>query len=111
MSTLTATVNGQTVSVTIGAGSPLADVGSVAEIDTSLGPFLLVRTGATTFTALSAICTHQGCTVTGFSGGEFVCPCHGSRFTTTGAVAKGPASTPLPSYATSFDGSVLTFAV
>lgn len=111
LDSLSATVSGQTVSVAIGANSALADVGSVAEINTSLGPFLLVRSGTDSFTALSAICTHQGCTVTGFSGGEFVCPCHGSRFTTTGEVAQGPAPTPLPSYATQFDGAVLTFTV
>ena len=51
-------------------------------------------------TALSAVCTHAGCQVSfqaGASGGQLVCPCHGSVFDAkTGAVIQGPAVTPLP---------------
>jgi thiosulfate dehydrogenase (quinone) large subunit len=50
------------------------------------------------FTARSAICTHQGCTVA-FSQSDdtFVCPCHGSVYDArTGQVLGGPAPTPLP---------------
>ncbi len=45
--------------------------------------------------ALSARCTHRGCTVE-VSGNEFVCPCHRARFSADGAVLKGPARDPLP---------------
>ncbi len=44
--------------------------------------------------AINATCTHLGCLVKQASTG-FACPCHGSRFTTTGAVANGPAALPL----------------
>jgi len=44
--------------------------------------------------AVSTICTHLGCIVRADAGG-FECPCHGSRFTADGRVAKGPAPTPL----------------
>lgn len=45
----------------------------------------------------SSICTHQGCTLAAVANGTINCPCHGSRFNaTTGAVANGPATTPLP---------------
>jgi thiosulfate dehydrogenase [quinone] large subunit len=48
------------------------------------------------FSAHSAVCTHAGCTV-GYSGGQLVCPCHGSIFdASTGSVLQGPAVTPLP---------------
>ncbi|RPF22018.1 Rieske (2Fe-2S) protein [Myceligenerans xiligouense] len=46
--------------------------------------------------AFSAICTHQGCTVTP-GDGDLACPCHGSRYALTdAAVLAGPAPEPLP---------------
>ena len=45
--------------------------------------------------AISAICTHLGCTVGAQAGGGFFCPCHGSRFGPNGDVVGGPAPRPL----------------
>ena len=45
--------------------------------------------------AISTVCTHLGCIVKSVEGG-FECPCHGSRYTGDGSVAKGPAPKPLP---------------
>jgi Rieske Fe-S protein len=60
-------------------------------------PVVLVRTGQDTVLGLSAICTHQGCTVSSISDATINCPCHGSRFAlTTGRVVAGPAPRPLP---------------
>lgn len=45
----------------------------------------------------SNICTHQGCEVPfNQSSQAFVCPCHGSTFSLSGEVVKGPAQTRLP---------------
>lgn len=49
------------------------------------------------FKAFSAVCTHQGCTVTSVEGGTINCSCHGSKFDiATGDVKSGPASSGLP---------------
>jgi Rieske Fe-S protein len=49
------------------------------------------------FKAFSAVCTHQGCTVSDVSNGVIICPCHGSTFdAATGAVVQGPATQALP---------------
>ncbi|HSP06029.1 MAG TPA: ubiquinol-cytochrome c reductase iron-sulfur subunit [Acidobacteriota bacterium] len=47
-----------------------------------------------TFRAVSAICTHLGCTVNRTTDG-FHCPCHGSVFDANGIVVHGPAPRPL----------------
>ncbi len=53
------------------------------------------------FFALSAVCTHLGCTVRDNGPEGFVCPCHGSRYDREGQVTNGPAPWPLPCYALS----------
>ncbi|HXW12361.1 MAG TPA: Rieske 2Fe-2S domain-containing protein, partial [Nitrososphaeraceae archaeon] len=44
----------------------------------------------------SAVCTHLGCTITwNNSEKSFDCPCHGSRFSSSGTVINGPVNTAL----------------
>ncbi len=47
--------------------------------------------------AVSAICTHLGCTILRTMDG-FECPCHGSCYTDEGAVLSGPAPRSLSWY-------------
>lgn len=67
---------------------PIGSVTSVPE-----ARVWLVRDEAGLF-AVSAICTHLGCTV-GQAEPRFECPCHGSRFYPAGKVVRGPAREPL----------------
>jgi Rieske Fe-S protein len=61
------------------------------------------------FKAFSAVCTHQGCTVSAVADGTINCPCHGSKFRIADAsVAAGPAPRPLPAQPiTVKDGEIL----
>ena len=56
---------------------------------------LFVFNGSEGFYAISAICTHLGCTVRHVARDGFSCPCHGSRFDANGLVVEGPAPRPL----------------
>ncbi len=45
------------------------------------------------FRVFSAICTHQGCTVSQVEDRKIVCPCHGSLYAIrNGEVVRGPAT-------------------
>ena len=105
------TSSGRTVSITVDASSPVATVGGMAITQTPLGVFLVGRTSQTTFSALSSVCSHQGCTVSGYSGNQYICPCHGASFNTNGQVTGGPAPTGLVLYPSQFANNVLTFTV
>jgi len=69
-------------------------------------PAVLVRLPNGNYEALSAKCTHLGCTVS-FKQAEdiFYCNCHGSEFNIDGKVLKGPAALPLAQYAVSISGN------
>jgi cytochrome b6-f complex iron-sulfur subunit len=63
--------------------------------------------GAARFTTVSPRCTHRGCTVD-VQGANLVCPCHGSTYSRSGAVLRGPAEEPLRAFPTAIapDGSI-----
>jgi cytochrome b6-f complex iron-sulfur subunit len=103
-----ATIAGGVFTLTIDAASPLNTVGNAALVNASGFGFLVARTAQDSFTALTATCTHQNCTINGFDSGQYVCPCHGSHFTTSGANVSGPAPRPLQMFATSFANGILT---
>ena len=52
---------------------------------------VFVKHDADGLRALSATCTHLGCTVRRDDADGFVCPCHGSRYDGEGRVLGGPA--------------------
>lgn len=108
---LTATSASGALTLSVDAGSPLATVGSAALIQSSSGNYLVARTAQTTFVALTAICTHQTCTITNFSGSLYVCPCHGSEYNLSGQVVQGPAPQSLRQFATQFTDPTLTISL
>jgi Rieske Fe-S protein len=74
-----------TSDVPVGGGKILADK-----------KIVITQPRAGSFQAFTAVCTHQGCTVSSVSGGTVNCPCHGSKFSiTSGSVVAGPAPSAL----------------
>lgn len=82
----------------------------------NVGGFLLsngvivIRYSATVFDALSATCTHQGCTV-GYDavGSKVSCPCHGGMYDpNSGSVLSGPPPSALTKYTVTRSGNILT---
>jgi len=93
------------------AGSALDNAGGAVLVESTAGVFLLARTGANTFSALDAICSHESCTITGANGTTYVCPCHGSRYSRSGQVLEGPAKASLRQFPTTFADGVVTIAL
>ena len=74
---------------------------------------VIIRTdsalSADSFSVVSGICTHAGCTVNyNKSANQLICPCHEGKFNTSGSVLSGPPSSPLKKYTTTLNGNVLT---
>ena len=88
----------------------LASVGGVALVNASGSPLAIVRTGTSTFIALSRICPHQGATVNTSANG-FTCPRHGARFNTTGTWIGGQSTSSLRAYPTSYNESTGTITI
>ena len=59
-------------------------------VQDSTGRTLLITQSGGKLTALDATCTHMQCTVAP-DGKILQCPCHGSQYTLTGSVVRGPA--------------------
>jgi cytochrome b6-f complex iron-sulfur subunit len=74
------------------------------------GPLLVTRLAAgavpDAVAAVSAVCSHLGCTVLP-GAGVLQCPCHDSRFKLTGEFLQGPAGTGLLRYTVAFDGTTV----
>jgi len=106
-------VNG-TITLPLALFQALAQVGgSVVGKPSGLNDKLIVaRVAENTVVTLSAICTHQGCTVALGTGADRLrCPCHGSEFSLAGQVISSPAVRPLGSYPTVFDGETVVITV
>lgn len=89
---------------TVNAGAAVAiGMGTARFFSASGRSFFACRDAGGLF-AVSAICTHSGCT-TEFRANkmDFYCSCHGSDFSYTGAVLAGPAFSALVHYSCCID--------
>ena len=111
LTTVAGSTAGSTVTVSNVSGTALASVGSAALVQAGSNNILVARTGQDAFSAFTAICTHEGCVISGFQSGAFVCPCHGSQYNASGAVQQGPATRALQRFTTQFTNNVLTITV
>ena len=94
---------------TVDLSGQLANVGDSTVQQGVILVRLAAGNTADAFTAVQVACTHQGASI-GYNvaQGIFICPRHGSEFSTTGAVVQGPASAALQEYTVTISGSTLT---
>ena len=115
---LAACAAGDTTDPTVAAGSTinvnsypsLAAVGGIAMVSVGGANLAVVRTGTSTFTALSRVCPHEGTTVNQ-SGAGFLCPRHGAQFNANGTWIGGQRTSSLHSYPTSYDAASGTLTI
>lgn len=69
---------------------------------------VIARTGATTFAAVTQVCSHEGRVQVTYTNGEFYCSAHGARFSTSGKGLNSDGSRGLTSYQTQLNGTILT---
>lgn len=90
------TVTGNTIDVDVSRVPAFAAATSSEVAIVFLGAqIIVVKRGAADFRALSNICPHSGCGVSGVRPPRIVCPCHGSEFDFAGRRLVGPAPTGL----------------
>ena len=91
---------------TIAGGGQLAAGSAMPFTLPDQRPALLFKTKSGEVRALSALCTHNQCTVVWDEAIQKInCPCHGSIFDLSGKPEKGPAEVPLEKYAVQVKGS------
>ncbi|MEP6730584.1 MAG: Rieske 2Fe-2S domain-containing protein [bacterium] len=109
------TTTTSTVTLKVASLPELATQGQLVKIPQQLGLIAVKRTGASSFAAVSTVCTHQGCEVE-VVGPILECPCHNSRFDSDGHVTSQPvgtggSATNLPTYVTSYDPATDTLTI
>jgi cytochrome b6-f complex iron-sulfur subunit len=100
---------GECIDLTDAANQPLTTAGGAMLVDMTGDTIMVVRVSDTQVIALSAICTHAGCTMDYTAGQKVLdCPCHGSQFATDGSVLRGPATRPVRVYSVTLANHMIT---
>jgi cytochrome b6-f complex iron-sulfur subunit len=68
---------------------------------------VIARVSASSFAAVTQVCSHEGRKQVVFNAGEFYCAAHGARFDTAGKGLNSTGSRGLKTYATVLDGTNL----
>ena len=91
----------------------LATVGGSVVVAAGTRDVIVVRSGDTAATALSAVCTHAGCLVSYApdSAEPIACGCHGAAFALDGSVLRSPATRPLAVFAATVTATGITVAL
>lgn len=80
-------------------------VGTAHFFDYRGKPAVLLQPEPGSYIAMSAVCTHLGCIVKWIADdNQFLCPCHGGKFSPTGSVLSGPPPAALENFPVSLDG-------
>ena len=97
--------------VTLGTTTDLAQQGYLSNAEALGEPVIVIEdpTNPDSLIALSAKCTHTGCTIA-WQEDLFACPCHGSKFNPDGSVVTGPATEPLNQYIAKIEGDAILVA-
>jgi cytochrome b6-f complex iron-sulfur subunit len=95
-----------TVDLSVASNKALNTVGGYVVVSQTV----IARTGATTFAAVTQVCSHEGQTQVSYVNGEFYCSAHGARFSTSGKGLNSNGSRGIASYQTQLNGTILTVA-
>jgi cytochrome b6-f complex iron-sulfur subunit len=100
---------GECIDLGNAANQELTAVGGAMLVDMAGDTIMIVRVSDTQVVALSAICTHAGCSMDYVAGQKVLdCPCHGSQFATDGSVLRGPAVRNLRVYNVTMANNTIT---
>jgi len=100
---------GECIDLGDAANKPLTGVGGAMLVDMAGDTIMVVRVSDTEVVAVSAICTHAGCSMDYSASQKLLdCPCHGSQFATDGSVLRGPATRALRVYTATLANDAIT---
>ncbi len=109
--TATCTTGGTCIDTANPANAALQSTDGAMLVDIGSDTVMVIRASSTQVLALSAICTHSGCSMNYLAGQHLLdCPCHGSQFDEQGRVVQGPARQSLKVYTATLTGTMITIA-
>lgn len=101
--------SGQCIDLASTSNQDLTAAGGAMLLTMGSDTVMVIRSSDTAVIALSAICTHEGCSMDyNASQNRLDCPCHGSQFSTDGKVLTGPASRAVRVYTATLANNMIT---